>query len=141
MKALICFIAIIALTTQGNVGVNTPWGGVNVGWKKAAEDLPKFGVNTPFGGLNVGWKKAADLGIGSWFSCLGSAIATGTACTVGEVMTAGADTLLCAAGVAGTAGACSTLFKMRQEDYLEMLVSIGVSTPWGIGGNVSWKKA
>ena len=108
MKSLICFIAIIALTTQASVGISTPLGGLNFGWKKAAEeDLPKFGVNTPFGGLNVGWKKAADLGIGSWFSCLGSAIATGTACTVGEVMTAGADTLLCAAGVAGTAGACS----------------------------------
>jgi len=27
------------------------------------------------------------------------------------------------------------------EEYMEYLVSIGVSTPWGIGGNVSWKKA
>jgi len=73
MKTLICFIAILALTTQASVGVNTPWGGVNVGWKKAAEeDLPKFGVNTPFGGLNVGWKKSADLGYGYWWSCLAS---------------------------------------------------------------------
>ena len=27
------------------------------------------------------------------------------------------------------------------SEELEYLVSIGVSTPWGIGGNVSWKKA
>ena len=61
MKSLICFIAIIALTTQGSVGVNTPWGGLNVGWKKAAqEDLPNVGVNTPFGGLSFGWKKKAE---------------------------------------------------------------------------------
>jgi len=69
MKSLICFIAIIALTTQASVGINTPLGGLNFGWKKAAEeDLPKFGVNTPFGGLNVGWKKAAeDLPSTGWF--------------------------------------------------------------------------
>ncbi len=56
-------------------------------------------------------------------------------------MTVGADTFVCAAGVAGTIGACASLFGMEEEEYLEMLVSIGVSTPWGIGGNVSWKKA
>jgi len=60
MKSLICFIAIIALTTQASVGINTPLGGLNFGWKKAAEeDLPKFGVSTPWGiGGNVSWKKA-----------------------------------------------------------------------------------
>ena len=56
-------------------------------------------------------------------------------------MTAGADTLVCGAGVAGTAGACADAMGLEVEEYLEYLVSIGVSTPWGIGGNVSWKKA
>ena len=109
MKSFICFLAIMALCTAGSVGLNTPWGGLNVGWKKAAEeDLPNVGLNTPLGGLSFGWKKKAeDLSLGGWFSCLGTGLATAAACTVGEVMTVGADTLVCGAGVAGTAGACA----------------------------------
>jgi len=84
---------------------------------------------------------SSDLGIGGWFSCLGSGLGTAAACTVGEVMSMGADTLVCAAGAAGTAGACANAMGWELEEYMEYLVSIGVSTPWGIGGNVSWKKA
>ena len=61
MKSFICFLAIMALCTAGSVGLNTPWGGLNVGWKKAAEeDLPNVGINSPFGGLSFGWKKKAE---------------------------------------------------------------------------------
>jgi hypothetical protein len=101
-----------------------------------------LGINIPFlGGLNLGWKKAADLGLGGWFSCLSSGLATAAACTVGEVVTVGADTLVCAGGAAGTAAACSNALGLEEEEYMEYLISIGVSTPWGIGGNISFKKA
>jgi hypothetical protein len=127
-----------------SLGVNTPFGGGSVSWKKAAElglltnawndvkagasqvwndikeeDLVNIGVTTPFGGGSVSWKKASeDLGIGSWFSCLGTGLATAAACTAGEVMTAGADTLVCAAGVAGTGAACADAMGVEEEEYM-----------------------
>ena len=94
------------------------------------------------GGLSFGWKKKAeDDGFWGWVSCLGAGLGTAAACTAGEVLTLGADTLVCAGGVAGTAATCANALGVEEEEYLEYLVNIGVSTPWGIGGSVSWKKA
>jgi hypothetical protein len=70
----------------------------------------------------LGWKKAAgeeDLSLTGWFSCLSAGLATAAACTVGEVLTVGADTLVCAGGIAGTAAACANALDMEEEEYME----------------------
>ena len=46
---------------KGNVGLNLPFGGFNVGWGKPESKKMKgkgnVGLNLPFGGFNVGWGK------------------------------------------------------------------------------------
>lgn len=47
---------------------------------------------------------------GSLIGCIGGAVSTGAACTVGEVATAGIDTPACAGAGIATVGACGSMF-------------------------------
>ena len=51
-----------------------------------------------------------DEGVFDCLGCVGSAIGTGVACTVGEVVTVGTDTAVCIGGGFATTAACASCF-------------------------------